>query len=107
MPGLLYEIKCYFLKASNNLNILFGRLHKSYQALANGFSQDALVDMTGGIGEFIDLNGSIAVKKAESEDVIPRNRNRLFKRLKKLMRKQCSFLCATIDVSNFKLLFCF
>ena len=86
----------------NNLiliNIFDIRVHRSYQALNFGYSQDALVDMTGGIGEFIDLHGAIGVRVCEDEEQKVNNITKLFKRLKRLEKKKCSFMCTAINVS--------
>ncbi len=67
------------------------RIHGSYQALESGYSHDALVDFTGGIGEFITI-------KDYAE-----NPTRLFKLLLRTYNMN-SLLCCNIGVSLPKIL---
>ena len=63
------------------------RIHVSYQSLECGYSHDALVDFTGGIGEFIII-------KDYAE-----NSGRLFKLLLRTF-KMNSLVCCNLGVSR-------
>ncbi len=91
---------CIAFDVHPNLLILVrSRLHGCYLALHEGFSQDALVDFTGGIGEFIDLTGRVGVR-AEDESERDNNIQRLYRRLKRLERKGCSLICSAIQAPD-------
>ena len=62
------------------------RLHGSYQALEGGYAHDALVDFTGGIGEFFDL-------RSENVDV-----ESIFPKMRRTFNNMNSLICAAIEV---------
>ncbi|ELU01678.1 hypothetical protein CAPTEDRAFT_182806 [Capitella teleta] len=64
----------------------YAKIFGSYQALETGFSHEALVDMTGGIGEFIDVKN------------IP-DRSKFFKLIKRL-HKRGSLICSAIETGD-------
>ena len=64
--------------------VFYNRLNGSYQAIEIGYSTDALVDFTGGIGEFLDL-----------KDI--KCKEKLFKNMRRIFTKN-SFLCSAVEV---------
>ena len=71
--------------------LLYFRVHGSYEALVSGYSHDALVDFTGGIGEFIDL-----VKNPDKD--------RIYNFIKRVFKRN-SMICCAIDVSERRVIF--
>ena len=52
----------------------FSRLHGSYQALEGGKIQDALVDMTGGIGEVVGMHNKEEIPKGLFKSILQTHR---------------------------------
>lgn len=79
---------CFSVYVFTILVFIF-RIFGSYLALETGFSHEALVDMTGGIGEFIDVHTI-------------QDRSKFFKMIKRVF-KRGSLICSAINVISIEL----